>query len=86
MKQTIEIEVPDGKQAIWKDDKIVFEDIIPQLPKTGEDFNKIMNLKYPSAGCFVEEIPQNLIVSYPTLNQIIAVLKLKQLRDYYNNN
>ena len=34
MKQTIEIEVPDGKQAIWKDDKVVFEDIKPQLPKT----------------------------------------------------
>ena len=45
-----------------------------------------MNLKYPSAGCFVGEIPQNLIDSYPTLNQIVAVLKLKQLRDYYNNN
>lgn len=56
------------------------------LPKTWEDFNKIMKLKYPSAGCFVEEIPQNLIDSYPTLNQIVAVLKLKKLRDYYNNN
>ena len=45
-----------------------------------------MELKYQSAGCFAEEIPQNLIDSYPTFNQIIAVLKLKQLRDYYNNN
>ena len=27
MKQKIEIEVPEGKQAIWKDGKIVFEDI-----------------------------------------------------------
>ena len=44
MKQTIEIEVPDGKQAIWKDDKIVFEDIIPQLPKTWEEFCKIKKL------------------------------------------
>ena len=44
MKQTIEIEVPDGKKAIWKDDKIVFEDIIPQLPKTWEEFCKIKKL------------------------------------------
>lgn len=57
-----------------------------RLPKTWEDFIEIMNLKYPSAGCFVEEIPKGLIDSYPTLNQIIAVLKLKKLRDYYNNN
>ena len=27
MKQTIEIEVPDGKKAVWKDNKVVFEDI-----------------------------------------------------------
>ena len=44
MKQTIEIEVPEGKQAVWKDDKVVFEDIIPQLPKTWEEFCKIKKL------------------------------------------
>lgn len=38
MKQTIEIEVPDGKKAVWKDGKVVFEDIKPQLPKTWEEF------------------------------------------------
>lgn len=32
MKQTIEIEVPDGKKAVWKDNNIVFEDIKHQLP------------------------------------------------------
>ena len=26
-KQTIEIEVPDGKKAVWKDGRIVFEDV-----------------------------------------------------------
>ena len=26
MKQTIEIEVPDGKKAVWKDNKVIFED------------------------------------------------------------
>ena len=38
MKQTIEIEVPDGKKAIWKDGTIVFENIKPKLPKTWEEF------------------------------------------------
>ena len=49
MKQTIEIEVPDGKKAIWKDNKIVFEDIKPPLPKTWEEFceqNKINEGEY----------------------------------------
>ena len=40
MKQTIEIEVPDGKIAIWKDNKVIFEDIEPQLPKTRIEFCK----------------------------------------------
>ena len=35
MKQIIEIEVPDGKKAVWKDNKVVFEDIKPQLPRHG---------------------------------------------------
>ena len=38
MKQTIEIEVPDGKKAVWKEGKVVFEDIEPKLPKTWEEF------------------------------------------------
>ena len=40
MKQTIEIEVPDGKKAVWKDNKIVFENITPSLPKTWNEFCK----------------------------------------------
>lgn len=43
MKQTIEIEVPDGKKAVWKDNTIVFEDIKPQLPKTWEEFCEMKN-------------------------------------------
>ena len=45
MKQTIEIEVPDGKKAVWKDGKIVFEDIKPKLPKTWEEFCKQNKVK-----------------------------------------
>ena len=28
MKQTIEIEVPDSKKAVLKDNKVIFEDIV----------------------------------------------------------
>lgn len=27
MKQVLEIEAPDGKKAVWKDDRVVFEDV-----------------------------------------------------------
>ena len=37
MKQIIEIEVPDGKRAVWRSNTIIFEDA-EQLPKTWEDF------------------------------------------------
>lgn len=38
MKQTIEIEVPDGKKAVWKDNKVIFEDIKHQLSDTWKEF------------------------------------------------
>ena len=53
MKQTIEIEVPDGKKAIWKDNKIVFEDIKPPLPKTWEEFCKQNNINKNKGEAFI---------------------------------
>ena len=53
MKQTIEIEVPDGKKAIWKDNKIVFEDIESQLPKTWEEFCKQNNINKNKEEAFI---------------------------------
>lgn len=44
MKQTVEIEVPDGKKAVWKDGKVDFEDIEPQLPNTWKEFCKNLNI------------------------------------------
>ena len=44
MKQTIEIEVPDGKQAVLKDNQVIFEDIGSQLPKTWEEFCEISSI------------------------------------------
>ena len=53
MKQTIEIEVPDGKKAVWRDNKIVFEDIKPPLPKTWEEFCKQNNINKNKEEAFI---------------------------------
>ena len=44
MKQTIEIEVPDGMNAIWKDGKVIFEKK-SQLPKTWKKFCQMNPIK-----------------------------------------
>ena len=96
MKQTIEIEVPEGKKAVWKDGKIVFEDIEPQLPKTWDEFCK----KYPiNSGEFIigissqiasprwgdrdAYINQNVLPNFEAAEQHLALIKLHQLRDCY---
>ena len=58
MKQTIEIEVPDGKKAVWKDNKVVFEDIKPKLPKTWEEY---FTFHFP-----VDKLPENHYVCAET--------------------
>lgn len=70
MKQTIEIEVPDGKQAIWKDNKVVFKDIKPKLPKTWEEFCKTYKSTYVLPSKYAEK-------------QHLALMQLHQLRDCY---
>lgn len=70
MKQTIEIEVPDGKQAIWKDNKVVFKDINPKLPKTWEEFCKTYKSTY-------------ILPSKYAAKQHLALMQLHQLRDCY---
>ena len=96
MKQTIEIEVPDGKKAVWKDGKIVFEDIKSQLPKTWEEFCK----SKPRIGCYYinsnskigcaavapNRIPNedaNLLPCEEAAEQHLALMQLHQLRDCY---
>ena len=70
MKQTIEIEVPDGKQAIWKDNKVVFKDINPKLPKTWEEFCETYKSTY-------------ILPSKYAVKQHLALMQLHQLRDCY---
>ena len=96
MKQTIEIEVPDGKKAVWKDNKVIFEDIKPQLPKTWEEFceqNMIKKSEYylnPSS-CVLElwddkrDIfsDRNVLPTRQAAEAHLALMQLHQLRDCY---
>ena len=45
MKQVLEIEVPDGKRAIWKDGQVYFEDIDMESIKTTTDAVKFLTDK-----------------------------------------
>lgn len=96
MKQTIEIEVPEGKKAVWKDGKVVFEDIKPLLPKTWEEFCK----SNPRIGCYyinntskirctavapnrMSNEDANLLPCQEAAEQHLALMQLHQLRDCY---
>ena len=98
MKQTIEIEVPDGKKAIWKDGKIVFEDIKPQLPKTWKEFcaqNKIRKgeCSIDIYGDIIEDSSvganrnhnyyKNTLPNKQIAKAHLALMQLHQLRDCY---
>ena len=98
MKQKVEfeIDVPDGKKAIWKDGKVVFEDIEPPLPKTWKEFceqNKVKDGEYFSDYdcCIIEAktgdrnkiVDRNILPSKQAAEQHLALMQLHQLRDYY---
>lgn len=97
MKQTIEIEVPDGKKAIWKDNKVVFEDVKPQLPKTWEEFcynnNRKPNEAFIDGSSEIQVITeqyerhlfwdQNILPSKQAAEAHLALIQLHQLRDCY---
>ena len=96
MKQTIEIEVPDGKEAVWKDGKVVFEDIKPQLPRTWEEFCKNYPPKkgecYMDINCQIcsiqydsdnrnKDFDRNVLPSKQAAEAHLALMQLHQLRD-----
>ena len=98
MKQTIEIEVPDGKKAVWKDNKVIFEDIKPQLPKTWEEFckqNVIRDgehyidsfsdiIKKTSIGTMRNcSFDRNILPNKQVAGAHLALMQLHQLRDCY---
>ena len=96
MKQTIEIEVPEGKKAVWKDNQIIFEDIGPQLPNTWEEFCK--NYPIKSGEFLIDSLSQilapgfrdreiyadqNVLPNYKAADAHLAHMQLHQLRDCY---
>lgn len=96
MRQTIEIDVPDGKKAVWKDGKVIFEDIKLQLPKTWKQFckqNKIKEGEYfiydnsitmeADAGERDADLNKNVLPSKQAAEQHLALMQLHQLRDCY---
>ena len=97
MKQTIEIEVPDGKKAVWKDNKVIFEDIKPQLPKTWEEFcynnDRKPNEAFIDNSSEIRLITErherkpfgdrNILPSKQVAKQHLALMQLHQLRDCY---
>ena len=97
MKQTIEIEVPDGKKAVWEDNKIIFEDIKPPLPKTWNEFceqNLIKRGEYflnsfstsEQGTCETirhKDSDRNILPSEQAAEQHLALMQLHQLRDCY---
>lgn len=99
MKQTIEIEVPDGKKAIWTDGKVIFQDINPQLPKTWEEFCEMKNFNKSEAyidfnsHCVEVNLlddetrcyhdDRNILPSKQAAEAHLVLMQLHQLRDYY---
>ena len=95
-KQMIEIEVPDGKKAVWKDNKVIFEDIKPQLPKTWREFCKSYPIKRgeflidtssqivaPAWAARDMYATQNVLPSYKAAKAHLAYMQLHQLRNCY---
>ena len=96
MKQTIEIEVPDGKMAVWKDNKVIFEDIKPQFPKTWEEFCEQNAIKRSEcyldiSSCIINmwdgkrdiSSDRNVLPSKEATEAHLALMQLHQLRDCY---
>ena len=99
MKQTIEIEVPDGKKAVWKDGKVVFENIKPnppRFPKTWKEFCEFYPIPKGSAcidrdSCLLfrwdnrrcDLFDRNVLPSEKAAKQHLALMQLHQLRDCY---
>ena len=99
MKQTIEIEVPEGKKAVWKEGTIVFEDTKPKLPKTWGEFckqNEVKDNEYyinsqsdiVKISAFYyphrrEILDRNILPNKKAAEQHLALMQLHQLRDCY---
>ena len=99
MKQILEIEVPEGKKVIYKDNKIIFEDTIQKLPETWEEFCKLYPIKKEEYYIELNSIPtevligerfdhddKNILPSKKAAEAHLALMQLHQLRDCYRQN
>ena len=90
------IDVPEGKKVILKNNTIIFEDIKPQLPKTWEEFCKQNEIKkgecliddYSCIGEILadkryETIDKNVLPNKQAAEAHLALMQLHQLRDCY---
>ena len=95
MKQTIEIEVPEGKRAVLRDDKIIYEDIVPKLPETWDEFCELYFVYSEwiiggaSDAVNIEcnhrdpKTSRNILPSKKSVEAHLALMQLHQLRDCY---
>ena len=98
MKQIIEIEVPDGKKAVWKNGAIIFEDVKFYLPRTWKEFCKQNPIKktekYIDINSEIEvaiirpakrepERDKNILPSKDAAEAHLALMQLHQLRDVW---
>ena len=99
MKQTIEIEVPDGKVAVWENGTLKLIDGEPTMPKTWEEFcevhplqptDTIINSNCSLCPCCLrigelrrENEDRNYLPTREAAEAHLALMQLHQLRDYY---
>lgn len=99
MKQTIEIDVPAGKKAVWEDGTLKFIDDKPSMPKTWEEFCKVHPLQPTdtiiNSNCVLfpcyfrlgmqrrKDEDRNYLPTREAAEAHLALMQLHQLRDYY---
>ena len=96
VKEMIESGGPEGKEGIWKDGKVICEDIDPELPKTWEEFCKLYPVKggeyyidsdsiimLADNGNRLYKHDKNILPSFEAAQAHLAYMQLHQLRDCY---
>ena len=98
MKQTIKIEIPAGKKAVWEDGTLKFIDVLSSLPKTWEEFCKVhpiqstekfitftSNISTPirQGSLRSEHCEKHYLPNQEAAEAHLALMQLHQLRDYY---
>ena len=92
----IEVEVPEGKTAVWRDGKVVYEDGVTKLPETWEEFCNFYRIKeneyyiesnstIKSAACSFRpsSSDRNILPSLEAAKAHLAYMQLHYLRDCY---